>query len=67
MAATDKTEPKAAKASREFPDLVYRAGTGENVRGVMCDTRYVADDDELAAALKEGWSETPPEAKDAKG
>lgn len=66
-AAADKPEPKAAKPSREFPDLLYRLGSGENVRGVMCDTKLVADEDELDAALKEGWSETPPQAKDAKG
>ena len=60
-------ETKAAKARRydgnEFPQTLIRIVEAVDDKGVKYDlgeTRIVADPVELAAALKEGWSDPTP-------
>lgn len=43
-----------------FPDIVYRRGTTEDVRGVLCDTLRVDDQEALDVALDAGWLRLPP-------
>lgn len=40
---------------REFPKMLYRAGTGTVVDGVECAALVVHDEAEQAAALADGW------------
>ena len=49
----------------EYPRMLYRAGGAEEIHGGRFATLIVHGDDELAAALAEGWSMTTPEAKAA--
>lgn len=43
----------------EYPRVLYRDGSQEDVWGKKCDLHNVGDADELAAALADGWSLTP--------
>lgn len=49
----------------DFPKMLYRAPGTEHVHGMLLSTRIVADADEEAAALADGWHTTTPEAKAA--
>lgn len=51
--------------AKEYPDIVYRPGKMESVRGVMCDTLRVDDQMAFDKALSAGWSEFPPESESA--
>lgn len=48
-----------------YPQMIYQAGGTEQHHGGNFATRIVHDDDELAAALADGWSLTTGEALDA--
>lgn len=52
----------AKSTTTVFPDTLYRIGPNgsEDVRGVKCDTVLVSDQDECDAAVKAGFSATPP-------
>lgn len=56
----------AAKHNVEFPAHVLKHGSEFEWDGEMFDALTVNDEDELAAALKDGWSLGKPE-KPAKG
>jgi hypothetical protein len=49
----------------DFPRMVYQAGGTEEIHGGRFATHIVNDQDELDAALADGWHLTTPEAKTA--
>jgi len=49
----------------EFPRMIYRAGGTEEIHGGRFSTLIVHDDEELAAALADGWHVSTCEARDA--
>jgi hypothetical protein len=51
--------------STDFPRMVYRAGGTEEIHGGRFATLIVNDQDELDAALADGWHLTTPDAKAA--
>lgn len=51
--------------SNEFPRMVYQAGGTEEIHGGCFATKIVNDQDELDAALADGWHLTTPEATKA--
>jgi hypothetical protein len=53
--------------SNDFPRMVYRDGGTEEIHGGHFATHIVNDQDELDAALADGWHLTTPEAKAAAG
>jgi len=48
-----------------FPRMLYKAGGTEEIHGGRFSTLIVDNDDELDAALAEGWSMTTTEALEA--
>lgn len=50
----------------EYPRILYKPGAAEDAWGVKVDTLTVNDDDELAAAMAEGWARTPNGNADVK-
>lgn len=52
---------------REFPKMLYRAGTGAAVDGVECAALVVQSEADQAQALADGWGFTlaEPTASDA--
>lgn len=50
----------------EFPKMLYRAPGDLRIDGSTFSTHIVADADEQAAALADGWSLTSPDALAAK-
>lgn len=44
---------------QRFPQALYQAGGQEIIEGRQFTSRAVLDVDELAAALADGWHETP--------
>lgn len=46
----------------DFPRMIYRAGGTEEIHGGRFSTLIVHNDDELAAALAEGWHLTTADA-----
>lgn len=51
--------------SNEFPRMVYQASGTEEIHGGKFSTNIVNNQDELDAALADGWHLTTPEAKAA--
>lgn len=51
----------------EFPRMVYQAGGTEEIHGGRFATNIVNDQDELDAALADGWHPTTTEATAAAG
>src|SRR4051794_5380259 len=49
----------------QFPRMLYKAGGPEEIHGGRFSTLIVNNDDELDAALADGWSMTTPEAVEA--
>jgi len=47
----------------DFPRMLYQAGGAEEIHGGRFATLIVHDDDELEAALADGWSLTTDEAR----
>jgi len=47
----------------QFPQMLYRCPGAEPIHGSLFETRVVGDVEEHKAAIKEGFSETPDDAK----